>query len=171
MDTYQVIADNLERPVPNPAQADLKGQLTAARARLTKLMAANSVVGLEPEERKWVEAELRQAREEVSALEAQLEATPTKVRLRELEPEARQLAPEQRLLAHAIRLSVFNAESALAWLLAPSYRRAQDEARSVLREAFKVSGDLRVLDGYLEVRFNPLSAPRRTAALAGSSRC
>lgn len=63
-------------------------------------------------------------------------------------------------------MSAYNGESALARLLAPHYRSAQDEGRALLREAFHTSGSLEVVDDRLEVRLIPLSAPRRTRALA-----
>ena len=63
-------------------------------------------------------------------------------------------------------MSAYNAESALARLLAPHYRRAEDEGRALLREALRDSGTLEVVDDHLEVRLNHLSAPRRTRALA-----
>ena len=63
-------------------------------------------------------------------------------------------------------MSTYNAESSLARLLAPHYARAEDEARSLLREAFRTSADLEVCGTTLHVRIEPLSAPRRTRAIA-----
>ena len=71
---------------------------------------------------------------------------------------------ERKLVAHAIHMATFNAESALARLLAPHFRT--DEVRSLLREAFNMPGDLRGHDGVLDVPLDPLSASRRTRALA-----
>lgn len=64
-------------------------------------------------------------------------------------------------------MATYNAESALARLLAPHYARAEDEARSLLREVFASPADLEVIGDQLHVRINALSAPRRTKALAG----
>ena len=64
-------------------------------------------------------------------------------------------------------MATYNAESALARLLAPHYARADDEARSLLREAFGAPADLEVVGNELHVRLDPLSAPRRTAVIAG----
>jgi hypothetical protein len=111
-------------------------------------------------------ADLAVAWAEVEYLETLIDQTPDRLRLADVQPEARLLTPESRLLSHAIRMSAFNAESALARLLSPFYRRAQDERRAILREAFRFAGHLRVTNGHLEVRLNTLSAPRRTAALA-----
>jgi hypothetical protein len=63
-------------------------------------------------------------------------------------------------------MATYNAESCLARLLAPHYARAHDEARSLLREALRAPADLQILGNELHVRINPLSAPRRTRAIA-----
>jgi hypothetical protein len=63
-------------------------------------------------------------------------------------------------------MATYNAESALARLLQPHYARAEDEARSFLREVYHSPADLQIVDGQLHVRINPLSAPRRSRALA-----
>lgn len=167
LDSYHVISDDRERRVPNPARRRLKQELTQATNALLKLEAQNAELGLPPAKRLPLEAELRAARARVHELESDVARLPTKLRLGDVEPDAKLLAPERRMLAHAVRMSVFNAESALARLLAPGYSRGDDEARSLLREAFRGGGDLRVVDDrWLEVRLNPMSAPRRTAALA-----
>ena len=64
-------------------------------------------------------------------------------------------------------MATYNAESGLARLIAPHYARAEDEARSLLREIYASAGDLEVVGDELHVRITPLSAPRRTRALAG----
>lgn len=45
--------------------------------------------------------------------------------------------------------------------------RADDEARTLLREAFRGPADLEIVGAQLHVRLAPLSAPRRTRAIAG----
>ena len=64
-------------------------------------------------------------------------------------------------------MATYNAESALARLVGPHYARADDEARTLLREAFSSPADLQVVGPELHVRLDPLSAPRRTRAIAG----
>ncbi len=63
-------------------------------------------------------------------------------------------------------MATYNAETALARLLAPHYARAEDEARSLLREALRSPADLEIVGAELHVRITPLSAPRRTRAIA-----
>jgi Transposase protein len=58
------------------------------------------------------------------------------------------------------------AETALARALDGHYARAGDEAYAVIREALAASGDICPGPGELLIRLDPLTAPRRTAALA-----
>ncbi len=99
-------------------------------------------------------------------LEHERKAVPERVPLASLKPDAKQLATERKLLTHAVRMSAYNAESALARLLAPHYARAKDEARDVIREAITSSGSVRATRTHLHVTLNPLSTPRRTRAIA-----
>lgn len=46
------------------------------------------------------------------------------------------------------------------------YARAGDEAYAVIREALHASGDIIPGQDTLTIRLSPLSAPRRTAAIA-----
>ena len=106
--------------------------------------------------------------EVVRRLEAERDPTPNKVPLAQVRLEARLLETKRKLLAHAVRMSAYS-ESALARLLAPLYwARSADDGRALLREAFRDAGDLRCADGRLAVvHLNPLSARRRTRAVAG----
>ena len=93
-------------------------------------------------------------------------ATPSHLPLGQVRPGSRLLETERKLLTHAIRISAYNSESALARLLRPHYSRGEDETRSLLREAFTLPGDLQILGDTLHVRLDPASAPRRSRALA-----
>ena len=92
--------------------------------------------------------------------------TPSHLPLGKVRPGSRLLETETKLLTHAIRMSAYNAESALARLLRPHYSRGDDEARALLREAFTLSGNLHITGNALHVRLDPASAPRRSNALA-----
>ncbi len=178
LDSYRVHDDDPERSVPNPAKAKLRRKLRRARLRLTEAEAAyGQAAEGNPEARrptmrgfKIANADLGQqllaARENVRVLEAQMQDTPSRLPLKEVAPGTQLLDAESKLVTHGVRMSVYNAESALARLLAPNYRQAEDEGRALLREAFKTSGTLEVVGDGLEIRLNHLSAPRRTRALA-----
>ena len=76
------------------------------------------------------------------------------------------LDAEIKQITHAIRMAAYNAETALARALAGHYARAGDEAYALIREALTTSGDIIPGPGALHVRLDPLTAPRRTRALA-----
>jgi hypothetical protein len=63
-------------------------------------------------------------------------------------------------------MAACNAETILARALHGHYARAGDEAHALIREALTAIGDITPAGGVLHVRFDPLSAPRRTRALA-----
>ena len=106
------------------------------------------------------------ARAELNERQAAAKTTPAKAPLADSHPDAARLDPERKRIHDAIRMATYNAESALARLLAPHYARAEDEARSLLREVFTSPADLEITGPELHVRINPLSAPRRSRALA-----
>jgi len=89
------------------------------------------------------------------------------VALGDVRPDAVRLDVERKRIIDAIRMATYNAESATARMIAPHYARADDEARTLLREIFKSPADLQIQGDKLHVRILPLSAPRRTKALAG----
>ena len=93
-------------------------------------------------------------------------AIPARTRLGELAPDMVRLDAEVKQITHAIRMAAYNAETSLARALDGHYARAGDEAYAVIREALAVSGDIQPGDGALLIRLDPLTAPRRTQALA-----
>ena len=76
------------------------------------------------------------------------------------------LEAEVKQITHAIRMAAYNAETALARALDGHYARAGDEACALIREALTASGDIHPGDSELLIRLDPLTAPRRTQALA-----
>lgn len=168
LDSYATTADDLERVTPNPARHDADRELRVARRQLADCEATEgqaSLAGRTPtEELKNVFAA---AHAQVDRLAAAAKAIPTKVPLSEARPDAVRVDPERKRIHDAIRMATYNAESALARLLGPHYRRADDEARTLLREAFQTPADLQIIGDQLYVTLNPLTAPRRTRAIAG----
>ena len=76
------------------------------------------------------------------------------------------LDAETKQITHAIRMTAYNAQTLLARALSGHYARASDEAYAVIREALTTSGDIHPGNGELLIRLGPLTAPRRTQALA-----
>ena len=87
-------------------------------------------------------------------------SVPARVPLGTLAPDMVRLDAEVKQITHAIRMAAYNAETALARALDGHYARAGD------LESLAVSGDICPGNGQLLIRLDPLTAPRRTQALA-----
>ncbi len=169
MDSYAKIADDSERLVTNPKKNKAKKVLDAARASLATIEATEGKVALLGDDAgsKEVTAAYNEAKAYVEEMEAGYRAIPAKIALGEARPGAVVLDDERKRLHDAIRMGAWNAESALARALGPHFSRAEDEAHSLLSEAFKAPADIEIVGDELHVRIDALSAPRRSRAIAG----
>ena len=179
LDSYADQPDDPTRMVPNPAKARAGDQVSAARAQLGAahggIADAINDAGIRARQpgsggKATVDPAAGQAltgaTSDLAAAKAASRETPSHLPLGQVRPSSRLLETERKLLTHAIRMSAYNTESALARLLRPQYARGDDEARALLREAFTLSGDLQITGDTLHVRLDPASAPRRSNALA-----
>jgi hypothetical protein len=179
LDSYADQPDDLRRLVPNPAKARAGDQVSAARAQLAAAqggvadaIADAGIRARQPRSggKAIVDPAAGQAMtaaiSDLAAAKATSATTATHLPLGQVRPGSRLLETERKLLTHAIRMSAYNTESALARLLRPHYARGDDEARALLREAFTLSGDLQITGNTMHVRLDPASAPRRSNALA-----
>lgn len=170
LDAYTTVADDPGRLVPNPAKRAAARTLAAARATLADAEAAEgraALAGGRPAaDAARIAAAFAEARTHIAELEAAHRTLPARVPLAAAHPDARRLDPERKRIHDAVRMASYNAESALARLLAPHYARADNEARALLHETFASPADLEVVGSELHVRINPLSAPRRSRAIA-----
>ena len=167
LDSYATTPDDPTRLTPNPARRAADRQLRDARRRLADCEATQgkaSLAGRRPTPE--LDDAFAAARAEIDRLAAAAKTTPAKIPLGQARPGAVRVDPERKRIHDAIRMATYNAESALARALAPHYPRADDEARTLLREAFRTPADLQIIGDQLHVTLNPLSAPRRTRAIA-----
>jgi hypothetical protein len=168
LDSYETEPDDPNRLVKNPARRDADKKVREAKESIEK---AEAEEGRSATAGYSTEAEVADAfagaRAELKAREDNKAAIPVKLPLGQVRPEAARVDVERKRIHDAVRMATYNAESGLARLIAPHYARAEDEARSLLREIYTSAGDLEVVGNELHVRITPLSAPRRTRALAG----
>ena len=113
-----------------------------------------------------LDAPVDAARRDLAAAQAAARAVPAKIPLTEHNPDMVKLDTETKLITHAIRMAACNTETILARALNGCYARAGDEAYALIREALHASGDITIHGSTLHIRLDPLSAPRRTRALA-----
>lgn len=167
LDAYETTPDDPARLVTNPARRDADRLVREAR---TVIASAEATEGRSSLEGRPIGAEVRSAftdaDAELAARKDNARQIPAKVPLGDVRPNAVRIDVERKRIMDAIRMATYNAESALARMIAPHYARAEDEARSLLREIFRSPADLQVCGSELHVRIHPLAAPRRTRALA-----
>jgi hypothetical protein len=179
LDSHAAVPDDPDRKVPNPAK-----KAAAAQARRAEILAAaaqaqrdaslaalrnpspGQPVTITNQMINALDAPVEAAWRELAEADTAAAATPARVPLGTLAPDMVRLDAEVKQITHAIRMAAFNAETALARRLDGHYARAGDEAYALIREALTASGDIHPGNGELLIRLDPLTAPRRTQALA-----
>jgi transposase-like protein len=179
LDSHAATPDDPDRKVPNPAKKAAAGQVrhaevlaAAAQAQRDASLAAlrnpppGQPVTITNQMINALDAPVEAAHRELKTAEDAAAAVPARIRLGEIAPDMVRLEAEVKQITHAIRMAAYNAQTALARALDGHYARAGDEAYALIREALTVSGDIIPGHGELLVRLDPLTAPRRTQALA-----
>jgi hypothetical protein len=179
LDSYAASPDNPGRMVPNPARKAAAARIRAAETAAQAAEAARDAALLElrspaPGQAAYLSnqvinalaAPVEAAWRELDDADQAAAAVPARVPLGTLSPDMVRLEAETKQITHAIRMAAYNTETALARALDGHYARAGDEAYTLIREALTISGDIRPGPGELLIRLDPLTAPRRTQALA-----
>jgi len=179
LDSYRFGAEDPARTVPNPKRKPLGKKIKALRKKIRELEAELGHAADTNEESRRptvrglkiahgpLRQELAQAREELERVVERRSKLPARVAIGEATDEqAALLEVEHKHFMNAVRMAVYRAESSLFQLIAPHYARGEDEGRALLREAFDSTGSLEVEGDELRVTLHPMSAPRRTRAIA-----
>jgi len=82
-----------------------------------------------------------------------------------LDHQPMRLEFERKTFSDTLKMMAYRAESGLAAIIAPHYQRSHHEARKLICEALKASGDVEVTDREIQIRLEPLSSPHRTKVL------
>ena len=180
LDSYAVTAEDPGRMVPNPAKKTAaaavkhreerprrgRGGPAAQTGRTAPAPPPAPAVVITNQALARLDAPIDAARRDLAAAQAAARAVPAKIPLAKHNPDMVKLDTETKLITHAIRMAACNAETILARALNSCYARAGDEAYALIREALHASGDITIHGSTLHIRLDPLSAPRRTRALA-----
>jgi transposase len=179
LDSHAATPDDPGRLVPSPAKKAAAAQVRRAGAlaaeaeaqRDASLAALRSPPPGQPatitnQMINVLNAPAEAAWRELDTAEDAAASVPARIRLGEIAPDMVRLEAEVKQITHAIRMAAYNAETALSRALGGHYARAADEAYALIREALVSSGDIIPGHGELLVRLDPLTAPRRTQALA-----
>ena len=171
--------DDPTREVPNPVWAAVDAQLRQARAHLDRLQAEyglEALVNLEQQRRTMRGFKIAQGKlghkiwsawQRVLQLEKRRAAVPRRVPVQSLTAEpVVKLAPERKHLTNVLKIVAYQAESDLLRLVAPYYRRAGEEGRTLIQAAWASAADLEVSPTELRVTLAAQSSPHRTRAIA-----
>jgi hypothetical protein len=176
---YAAVPDDPTREVPNPVWAAVDVQLRQARAQLDQLQAEyglEALTNLEHQRRtmrgfKTAHGKLGQkiwnAWQRIEQLEQRRATVPRRVPVQVvMEEPVVKLAPERKHLTNLIKMVAYQAESDMLRLVAPHYRRAGDEGRTLIQSALASAADLKVTKTELHVTLAAQSSPHRTRAIA-----
>jgi len=176
---YAAVPEDGEREVLNPAWKALDRRLQQAGAELDCLQQA---YGIEAAQRLGPRRQtVRDFQAAQAALLDQIASAQKRVdrwrRQRDsivkrvpvqtaIQQPAVKLAPERKHLTNLIKMLAYQAESELLRALAPHYRRAGDEGRTLVQSALASAADIDVTPNELRVTLASLSSRHRTRAVA-----
>jgi transposase len=176
---YAAVPDDPTREVPNPLWAALDAQLRQAQAQVDRLQAEyglEALANLEQQRRSMRGFKIAQGKlggkiwsawQRVLRLEKRRAGVPRRVPVQDvMEKPVVKLAPERKHLTNLIKMVAYQAESDLLRLVAPHYRRADQEGRTLIQSALASAADLQITKTELRVTLAAQSSPHRTRAVA-----
>jgi len=175
---YSVEAADPAREVPNPEWRSIDAQY---RAKMEELKSLSAAYGLEalvnPEGRrrtirgfKIANAELGRRLEEMMYqlrdLQDRRAQVPRRVPVAQtVKGAVVKLSTERKHLTNILKMVAYQAESDLVRMVAPHYRRATQEGRTLVQAALTSTADLEVTETELRVKLAEQSSPHRTRAI------
>ena len=175
--TYKVEPADPKRIVTHPERARLEKKLKAVRGIRTRLLerafelapGKTTRVGRRQVDEVELDQLIRQRQSEARKLAARIAKLPKRVPIEEVQEPNQivQLERERKVFVDAIKLTAYRAESSLARLVEPFFKRHEDEARKFLKSIFAATADIipDQRNRRLTVRFHGLASPRATRAL------
>ena len=171
---YAIEPDDPTREVPNPKRTQIDHRLKRLRAQIAELQRqivaarAREALGDQPKvDKKALEQQIWKECQRAIALNARRERVPLRVPVAQTtEEDIIKLATQKKHLTNVIKLVAYQAESELVRMIAPHYRRAALEGRTLIQAALASAADIKVTDSELLVTLAPLSSPHRTRAVA-----
>ncbi|MBU4286464.1 MAG: helix-turn-helix domain-containing protein [Verrucomicrobia bacterium] len=176
---YATEPDNPARQVPNPKWNILDGELRQARSALKLLPAEYGLKALHnPESRRptmrgfkiahgKLGKKIIEAAKHCRKLEIQRATIPRRLSVGQVVPEpVVKLATERVHLTSLLKMVAYQVESDIFRLIAPHYKRVDDEGRTLVQSALASAADIEVSKTELRVLVAPLSSPHRTRVLA-----
>ncbi|MGH8241587.1 MAG: putative transposase, partial [Steroidobacteraceae bacterium] len=176
---YAVEPADPRREVPNPAWAEADAKLRALREELRGLQEDYGFAALSNVERQRptmrgfkiahgkIARQLRDLSRRVMALEQRRARLPRRIPVGERDgAQVVKLSTERKHLTNVLKMVAYQAESDLVRLLAPHYKRVEQEGRTLIQAALASSADIEVTDTELRVTLAMQSSAHRSRAAA-----
>jgi transposase len=176
---YQIEPDDPARDVPNPAWAALDAERRTTRAEISRLQAEYGEAALHNREQQRpsmrgfkiahaaMSKKIHEQQRRVLELEQRRAAVPRRIPVgQRTAGEVIKLSTERKHLTNVLKMIAYQAESDLFRAVAPHYKRAEDEGRTLLHAAFASSANLEVTSTELRVTLAPQSSGHRSKAIA-----
>ena len=176
---YDTVPADATRDVPNPLWKKLDAELRAERAKVGALAARYGIDAFGNDERGrrtmrgFKIAHAAQNREFLAALKRYAALLDRRSKVPKRVPVQQtitgaviKLATERKHLTNVLKMVAYQAESDLVRAVAPHYRRADDEGRTLIQSALASPADIAVTDTELRITLVPLSSPHRSRAIA-----
>lgn len=175
---YSTEPDNPKREVPNPLWRRLDLQVRKARAEVLQMPADLGLAVLanpesaRPTMRGFKIAHAEKTRKiwtaisRYRALKAKRDKVPRRVPVEEVSGKVVKLSRERKHLTNLFKMVAYQAESDLVRLLAPHYKRVEQEGRTLIQSALSSAADIELQKDHILVRLAPLSSEHRTRAIA-----
>jgi len=171
--SYEMVPADPDRMVVNPKRREAEKAVRRQRTRVRKLEHELAEKSSKDEGRPTLESfkaavwevgkRLSEEKAALAKLKERRSAIPARVPLHEaMDHEPTRLEFERKTVTDALKMMAYRVESALSAAIAPHYKRADQEARKLVGEALRASGDMEVTDKEIRLAFEPLSSPHRT---------
>lgn len=176
---YDIEPADPQRSVPNPEWAKADAEYRRANATVARLSAQYGLIAhANPERRRrtmrgfkiamsTLGKPLEQALREYVRLKAERAKIPRRVPVAQaVRGDVVRLDAERKHLTNVFKMVAYQAESDLVRAVTPHYRRAAQEARTLIQTALAGAADIEVAGEDLRVTLAPLSSAHRTKAVA-----
>jgi DNA-binding CsgD family transcriptional regulator len=176
---YAVEPADPMREVPNPAWAEADAKLHALREELQWLQKDYGFAALSNLERQRptmrgfkiahgkIARQIRDLARRAMALEQRRGRIPRRIPVGERDSgEVVKLSTERKHLTNVLKIVAYQAESDLLRLLAPHYKRVEQEGRTLIQTALASPADIEVTDTELRITLAIQSSAHRSRAVA-----
>jgi hypothetical protein len=176
---YAVEPADPAREVPNPAWAEADTRLRVLREELRGLQEDYGLAALSNPERQRptmrgfkiahgkIAHQIRDLARRVRALEQRRGRIPRRIPVSQRDgAEVVKLSTERKHLTNVLKMVAYQAESDLVRLLAPHYKRVEQEGRTLIQAALASPADIQVTDTELRITLANQSSAHRSRAVA-----